>query len=144
MSLAQAGADIQAVEKDVQEVQKVVAEAQPVIADVEKEAAVIAPLGQRLIADLENAVEFVIHCFKCKNKPGTSTPLVKDSIKIAKPANANAQQVSGVCAKCRSNVKGFVSSQVAHAYSTSTGVTIPAPAQSAPVPAAAAAPESKQ
>ena len=124
--------DIQSVEQGVKEVQQLVAEAEPVIADVEKEAQVVAPIGQRLLQDLENAVEFVIHCFHCKNAKGTKTPLVKDSIALVKPEGANATQVSGVCAKCRCNVKGFVTNTVAAQYQTSTGSTIPAPSQQAP------------
>jgi len=99
------------VEQDITQAQNTVADAEKVVAETEQLARVVAPIGERIIADIEQAVHFVIHCFGCRNTAGTSTPLVKDSVTVEK--KRNSMQISGTCAKCGSRVKGFVSPAVA-------------------------------
>lgn len=55
---------------------------------------------------VSEVIEFVMHCFKCKNPKGGKLCVRKDSVELKK--KKNAFQAVGVCASCGKKVTGFI------------------------------------
>lgn len=76
------------------------------IVETIKEVNSVVPLATNIIQELGKAISFVIHCFKCNNKPKTPVLLRHDSVEIQQVSNS--VQVQGVCATCGKKVHGFI------------------------------------
>lgn len=76
--------------------------------------AVEKPQAGKIATAVASAVAFIIHCFSCKNAKKTPTMVKRDSIEVRRARNA--YQVSGVCATCGRDVRGFISADVAKQY----------------------------
>lgn len=72
-----------------------------------EEVKTVVPIATEIIQGLGKAIQFIIHCFGCKNKKGTPVLLKHDSVEIEQ--KRNSVQVRGVCATCGKNVRGFIS-----------------------------------
>lgn len=66
----------------------------------------VVPIAKEIITEIGKAVSFIIHCFKCNNKPKTPVLLRHDSVEIKQVKNS--VQVQGICATCGKKVHGFI------------------------------------
>lgn len=66
----------------------------------------VVPIAREIIQEIGKAVSFIIHCFKCNNKPKTPVLLRHDSVEIKQVSNS--VQVQGICATCGKKVHGFI------------------------------------
>lgn len=59
-----------------------------------------------LAETVNKVLEFLIHCFRCKNKEKTPTLVKRDSVEVRR--TRNAYRASGKCDKCGATVSGFI------------------------------------